>query len=505
MQSTLDKFFHKVNSIEETIPKAWLEPIPRSPTPVKRPVGRPRKRRDEVLEFEAELIVADEDTRSPRTPGTPSKRGKYTSYTPKQKTLIIDEAELIGLRAAARNWSVAPSTIATWKRDANVETQRNKNGRKVGSGRKLTYSDDVEERIVSWIMNRREQQVSVSRESIQTFAKSLVSESNPDFVASDGWLKRFMERNNFSLRKHTSLSQKLPADLELRLSVFYKHLRELREEHELDEDLLIINMDEVPMVFDTVPGNTVHRKGEKDVKVSTTGGEKKHFTAVLAVNAAGDFLPTLTIFKGKRAIKNLVTPPGWIVTVNDKAWMREETMLQWINEVLRPHTQRSPSLLVLDSFSAHITAKVRTALKKVNCYPAIIPGGCTSKAQHLDVAINKPFKDQIRKQWTHFMIERQTKINNGESNMKGPVHQDLINWMSTASKSVRDTGVIPKSFKVTGISTALSGIEDNMLHNDNILGVFDDDDDDDEEEFAGFDESDVVDSEDPFADIDECT
>ena len=87
--------------------------------------------------------------------------------------------------------------------------------------------------------------------------------------------------------------------------------------------------------------------------------------------------------------------------------------------------------------------------------------------------------------------------------MKGPVHQDLINWMSTASKSVRDTGVIPKSFKVTGISTALSGIEDNMLHNDNILGVFDDDDD--EEEFTGFDESDVVDSEDPFADIDECT
>ena len=115
MQSTLDKFFHKVNSIEETIPKAWLEPIPRSPTPVKRPVGRPRKRRDEVLEFEAELIVADEDTRSPRTPGTPSKRGKYTSYTPKQKALIIDEAELIGLRAAARNWCVAPSTMATWK------------------------------------------------------------------------------------------------------------------------------------------------------------------------------------------------------------------------------------------------------------------------------------------------------------------------------------------------------------------------------------------------------
>ena len=34
--------------------------------------------------------------------------------------------------------------------------------------------------------------ISVNRDSIQTFAKSLVSESYPDFVTSDGWLKRFM-------------------------------------------------------------------------------------------------------------------------------------------------------------------------------------------------------------------------------------------------------------------------------------------------------------------------
>ena len=106
------------------------------------------------------------------------------------------------------------------------------------------------------------------------FAKSLVSDSNLDFVTSDGWLKRFMERNYLSLQKHTWLSQKLPADLELRFSVFYQHLRELCEEHKLDEDLLIINMDKVPMVFDKVSGSTIHCKGKKDLKVSTIGGKK---------------------------------------------------------------------------------------------------------------------------------------------------------------------------------------------------------------------------------------
>ena len=103
--------------------------------------------------------------------------------------------------------------------------------------------------------------------------------------------------------------------------------------------------------------------------------------------------------------------------------MGEKTMLQWIKKVLRLHTQRRPSLLVSDSLLTHITAKVQNVLKSVmNCYPAVTPVGCISKAQPLDVAINKPFKDQIRTLRTNFMIERQTKINNGKSNVKGPVH-----------------------------------------------------------------------------------
>ena len=171
--------------------------------------------------------------------------------------------------------------------------------------------------------------------------------------------------------------------------------------------------------------------------------------------------------------------------------MGEETMLQWIKEVPRLHTQRRP-LLVLDSFSGHITAKVQTVLKKVNCYPAVNPVGCISKAHTLDVAINKLFNDQIRKLWTNFIIERQTKINNRESNTKGPVYQDLLNLMNIATGSVRDTGIIPKSFKVTVNIAALSGIEDSMLHNDNIHSLLDHDDE--EEEIVGFDKSDVVDS-----------
>lgn len=142
--------------------------------------------------------------------------------------------------------------------------------------------------------------------------------------------------------------------------------------------------------------------------------------------------------------------------------MREDTMIRWVKEVLKPYTQRRPCLLVIDSFSAHITSKVRAELNKINAYPAVIPGGCTSKAQPLDVAVNKPFKDRIRKSWTMFMQEQQ-EASESTMNFKGPSHQDMLNWMANAQTEVQQTGVIPKSFKVTGISTALSGSEDHLI------------------------------------------
>ena len=124
-----------------------------------------------------------------------------------------------------------------------IVVPRHKGSRKVGGGRKLTYDHLIEEKVV-FITEKREHQLAVS---VRWNILVLTEEKHPNFKASSGWMTRFMARNNFSVRRHTSLSQKLPAVLEVRLAAFYCYLKELRTNKELDEDALILNMDEVPM------------------------------------------------------------------------------------------------------------------------------------------------------------------------------------------------------------------------------------------------------------------
>ncbi|GBB84679.1 hypothetical protein RclHR1_11250006 [Rhizophagus clarus] len=86
-------------------------------------------------------------------------------------------------------------------------------------------------------------------------------------------------------------------------------------------------------------------------------------------------------------------------------------------------------MLVLDSLRGHIVNSVKNRLVEKNTNMAVIPGGCTSKLQPLDVATNKSFKS------------------------KDKISEDLIQ----------------RSFKSYGISTNLDGSEDDCIGDHNSL------------------------------------
>jgi len=67
--------------------------------------------------------------------------------------------------------------------------------------------------------------------------------------------------------------------------------------------------------------------------------------------------------------------------------------LQWIEEELIPVLDNQPTILALDLFAAHKTEEVLNTFLANNITISLIPGGCTSLVQPLDVSINRPFKD----------------------------------------------------------------------------------------------------------------
>ncbi len=84
---------------------------------------------------------------------------------------------------------------------------------------------------------------------------------------------------------------------------------------------LVINMDETPMYFDMLPQRTLAKKGSKEVRVRSSGSEKKRLTVALTCTGSGKMLPALAIFKGKRKLKfsspknvevQCKQKPGWI-------------------------------------------------------------------------------------------------------------------------------------------------------------------------------------------------
>ena len=324
----------------------------------------------------------------------------------------------------------------------------------------------MENELRKWVFELRSCGLIVTRLAIRARALQIAPKYNfPNFKASAGWCTRFMNRSGLTLRQKTHIAQKLPKDVDEKVQKFFAFV--IKERKRFDFALEnIINMDETPMYFD-MPGNTtVDKVGSKTVSVKTTGHERQHFTVVLACQANGKKIRPLVIFKRKNMPKETF-PPGVVVKVHPKGWMDEALIKVWLDEVFmrRPGGLLKPiSLLVWDMFRAHCCDSVKEKLKEYRTRQAVIPGGCTSVLQPLDVSINKPFKTYLRKLWNTWMVSGEKEFTKSGA-MKRPGLSLAVQWVKEAWESISED-IIIKSFKKCGISNALDGTEDEILYED---------------------------------------
>uniref|UniRef100_A0A8C4SNJ3 HTH CENPB-type domain-containing protein n=1 Tax=Erpetoichthys calabaricus TaxID=27687 RepID=A0A8C4SNJ3_ERPCA len=367
------------------------------------------------------------------------------SYTAKFKKEVITYAKEHGNRAAERKFGPTECVIRKWRKaESTIKEMRKVKRANRGS---KAHHPNLEKALIKWIEDTRRDCLGVSTTTIRLQALRLAKEQNiPEFKALMNWCRRFFGRNKLSIRRRTTISQRLPSDHEELLTKFQSYVIKMHQKYNYDMSQ-IGNADQTPLTFDLPSENTVNIKGARTITMRSTGNEKKRFTVMLGCMADGAKLPPYVVFKRKTMPKDKF-PSGVIVRVQEQGWFNESIMDDWLKTECMKRDGclgKQRSMLVLDAFRCHTTDNVKSRLKRHNTDLVIIPSGMTSILQPMDAVVNKPFK---------------------------------------AGGNMRKTVV--KGFKKYCISNMLDGTEDDILWMDN------DDDDQKEEELDYHDDCTVI-------------
>ncbi len=113
-----------------------------------------------------------------------------------------------------------------------------------------------------------------------------------------------------------------------------------------------------------------------------------------------------------------------LLQASTNGWMTAEEYHRWLVQVFRKKDECR--LLIVDSYKPHKSQdSVQICEERCNADVLVIPGGCTSIVQPMDIkCINKPFNESMRASWQAWMQEDRALTKAG--NLKQPTRQDAI-------------------------------------------------------------------------------
>ncbi len=243
------------------------------------------------------------------------------SYDTAFKLKVVEHALKNGSnRATAEHFGINEKQVRTWKKQKDQLSVAPRKAKQLPGGGRKVKDPQMDESLIAWVKEQRKDGIAISGTMLKMQAKRKAEDH--DFSASEGWLRSFKRRHSLSTRASTSIGQKLPADHEEKLLSFQRYIIQLRKKYEYPLSR-IYNMDETPVRFDMPPNRTLHPIGDKTVHVKTTNSEKKGFTVILTVSAAGDRLKPWAIFKGVRDPK--IKTSRVTIRMQKKGYIDEES------------------------------------------------------------------------------------------------------------------------------------------------------------------------------------
>ena len=276
---------------------------------------------------------------------------------------------------------------------------------------------------------------------------------------------RLLVRNHLTFRIGTHIGQEHSENYKEKMFEFIKLVESYRKCNDLELDQ-IANMDETPLFLNMARTRAIAKIGSKTVNIKTHGQEKVRVIVILWIVADGTKLPPVVVFKGNpngRVAKELEKHPlveskQLFAFWQNKAWNNKDVMKKWINVVWRKYAHfklKKKNMLVLDEASVHKIPEIKKSLELSETKVMMIPGGRTWYLLPIDVSINKPFKDGIRKKYNEYWLEKgDIKVSRNE----------ILNWVGEVWYDDNLTSyMIEKSFKKAGITLNIDGSEDDLF------------------------------------------
>ena len=160
--------------------------------------------------------------------------------------------------------------------------------------------------------------------------------------------------------------------------------------------------------------------------------------------------------------------------------MNESGTLEWLEKVWNKRKDavfHKLSMLVWDSFRAHITDTVKEKCRQLNTTVPVMLGGLTFILQPLDVCLSKSFKDRLQNKWIQWISSKDKTLIKG-GNLKKVDIVTIAQWVKEQQTEV-SLDIIIRLSKECCISNAMDGSEDTFMYKDTDQSGFDSYDEDD--------------------------
>ena len=201
-----------------------------------------------------------------------------------EEYLRLKRNGLFGVKELARELNLQPAQIRQYA--ANLSNHRSKlyESRKtyttLRTGRRSQLYD-IENEVVTWIMELRNEGMPVSTNLVVMKARSLMPNefNNKNEMTQYQAVSRMLKRHNIVIRSKTNEAQRAPAEVRAEGDAYVKGLvNRLQGPHR--DKRWIANMDQTPLFFSMTPKRTLDKRGLRTVNVRKSSSSTMRVTMV---------------------------------------------------------------------------------------------------------------------------------------------------------------------------------------------------------------------------------